>query len=185
MSSPDIFIGLSEKLVPGKYCAIIVSDFKHGGRFYPFHSDLYGRLDAHGLELQGVTVLHQTHKALYPYGYPFAYVPNIHHQYIVLLRRPKAPARRVCSYSACGCQQTSTPPWISPNCCTSTATWPRATGGTLGTHLLVPLEDEASAGVGSGRSLSLPDSVVLDPFGGSGTIPLEAAFAGAWPCPTT
>jgi len=85
----DIFNKLAPKIVPGKYCAIVVSDFKHGSRYYPFHSDLYNGIDRTKLALCGITILHQSHKALYPYGYPFAYVPNVHHQYILLFRRPK------------------------------------------------------------------------------------------------
>lgn len=77
----------AQKLKPGKYMAVIVSDFKHGDRFYPFHSDLYSALEGPDVKLQGVTILEQTHKTLLPYGYPFSYVPNVHHQYILILQR--------------------------------------------------------------------------------------------------
>ncbi len=89
-SIAKIFEALAAKLIRGRYCAVIVSDFKHGSKYYPFHSDLYSRIDASVLELHGVTILHQTHKGVYPYGYPYAYVPNIHHQYILIFRRPAA-----------------------------------------------------------------------------------------------
>ena len=36
-----IFEELASKLKPGKYCTIVVSDFKHGSKYHPFHSDLY------------------------------------------------------------------------------------------------------------------------------------------------
>lgn len=85
----NIFEALAEKLALGKYCAIIVGDFKHKERYYAFHSDLSQRLNGNKLVLHGITILYQTHKALYPYGYPFAYVPNIHHQYILLFRKAK------------------------------------------------------------------------------------------------
>ncbi len=88
-----IFDDLACKLKAGRYCAIVVSDFKHGATFHPFHSDLYSQIDPLKLELQGVTILHQTHKALYPYGFPYAYVPNIHHQYILIFRRPRLSKR--------------------------------------------------------------------------------------------
>lgn len=78
---------VGRKVKPSRYMAVIVSDFKHKQRFYPFHSDLYSKIDQTILSLQGITILEQTHKSLYPYGYPFAYVPNIHHQYILLFRR--------------------------------------------------------------------------------------------------
>src|SRR5207249_3481372 len=48
-------------------------------------------LDGPDVKLQGVTILEQTHKTLLPYGYPFSYVPNVHHQYILILRRPEPP----------------------------------------------------------------------------------------------
>ena len=40
-----------------------------------------------GYVLKGITILYQSHKRLFPYGYPAAYVPNMHHQYIVILRK--------------------------------------------------------------------------------------------------
>jgi len=72
-----------------RYMCVIVSDFRHKSRFYPFHSDLYGRLETLGLELKGIKILYQSQKSVFPYGYPFAYVPNIHHQYILILQKTK------------------------------------------------------------------------------------------------
>jgi DNA modification methylase len=83
----------------GRYMALIVSDFRHQARFHAFHSDLIQQLE--GMEvssgvrlaLQGVKVLLQNHKSLKPYGYPFAYVENIHHQYILIFRKVGVGAR--------------------------------------------------------------------------------------------
>lgn len=78
-----------------KYMAIIVSDFRDGSDFISFHSDLIYRLnrtaipDGGTLKLQGTKILIQNHKSLLPYGYPFAYVENIHHQYILIFRKEK------------------------------------------------------------------------------------------------
>jgi len=91
----SIFIDAGKKLKPHKYMAIIVSDFRHESKFYSFHSDIIQLLDEQvtnndkKLTLQGVKVLAQNHKSLLPYGYPYAYVENIHHQYIILLRKDK------------------------------------------------------------------------------------------------
>ena len=76
-------------LKPTRYMCVIVSDFRHKSRFYSFHSDLFGRLEPLGLCLKGIKILYQSHKAVFPYGYPFAYVPNIHHQYILILQKTK------------------------------------------------------------------------------------------------
>ncbi len=87
----QIFAALAPKLRKKRYMAVVVSDFKHGRRFYPFHSDLCNALAeaTQLLDLQGITILEQTHKALKPYGYPYSYVPNVHHQYILIFQRTK------------------------------------------------------------------------------------------------
>jgi DNA modification methylase len=176
----EIFLDLAEKLRPGKYCAIIVSDFKHGGRFYPFHSDLYGRLDGHGLKLQGVTILHQPNKGVYPYGYPFAYVPNIHHQYIVLLRRPKDPPKhqpakpqvRVPKDVGTALKQLAALPYRSNGM--GARNW----GHRRHSICSFPSKMKPAQAATLVDLFSLPDSVVLDPFAGSGTVPFEAALRG-------
>ena len=81
-----VFRKVSRKVENKRYMAIIVSDFRHASDFYPFHSDLYQRLCNETIKLVGVSTLEQRHKKLYPYGYPFCYIPNIHHQYILLFQ---------------------------------------------------------------------------------------------------
>jgi DNA modification methylase len=74
-------------LKAGKYMAVIVSDFRDKSKFVMFHADLAAALAVHGLELRAVNVLYQRHKKVFPYGYPFAFVPNIHHQFILILQK--------------------------------------------------------------------------------------------------
>jgi DNA modification methylase len=73
----------------GRYMAIIVSDFRDKSKYIMFHADLARALEVHGLEMRGLKVLYQRHKKVFPYGYPYAYVPNIHNQYILILQKPK------------------------------------------------------------------------------------------------
>src|SRR5574341_387553 len=70
-----------------KYASIIVSDFRHKSEYVPFHADIIVKMTEAKFMLKGITVLIQNQKKLYPYGYPFAYVPNIHHQYILTFRK--------------------------------------------------------------------------------------------------
>lgn len=79
----------SRPLKPKKYMAIIVSDFRDKSKYVMFHADLARSLQMYGLELKGISILYQRHKRIFPYGYPFAYVPNIHHQYILILQNNK------------------------------------------------------------------------------------------------
>lgn len=69
-------------LKKGKYFALIVGDFYHKTKFYPFHIDTINLFQNQGYTLRGVTILAQNNKMLFPYGYPYAFVQNIHHQYI-------------------------------------------------------------------------------------------------------
>ena len=76
-------------LKPKKYMAVIVGDFRDKSRFVMLHADVANALEKYKLELRGLTVLHQRNKKIFPYGYPYAYVPNIHHQYIMILQNSK------------------------------------------------------------------------------------------------
>jgi len=72
-----------------KYMSIIVSDFRDKSNFIMFHADLASSLKKYNFELKGIKILYQRHKRIFPYGYPYAYVPNIHHQYILILQNIK------------------------------------------------------------------------------------------------
>ena len=69
------------------YTAIIVSDFRHKSKYYPFHAHIGERLEKVGMTLQGMVIIVQDSKRLYPYGYPTTYVPNICNQFVVIARK--------------------------------------------------------------------------------------------------
>ncbi len=70
-----------------RYMCVIVSDFRHKSRFVAYHSDLASLIEPAGFSLEGITILVQDNKNLYPYGIPYAFVSNIHHQYVLVFRR--------------------------------------------------------------------------------------------------
>lgn len=88
-----VFLQSARVLRPDRYMLIVVSDFRDKGDFISFHSDLIQRLnnvaipDGGTLGLAGTKILIQNHKSLHPYGYPFSYVENIHHQYVLIFRK--------------------------------------------------------------------------------------------------
>ena len=90
-----IFMECARLLKLGKYMAIVVSDFRDKDKYVSFHSDLIQKLngakitDGGHLSLQGTKILIQNHKSLLPYGYPFSYVENIHHQYVLIFKKSK------------------------------------------------------------------------------------------------
>lgn len=83
---------LKRVLQPKRYMAIMVADFRHGERLYPLQADLItalrqlNRSGSRRLVLQGIKIIAQNHKKLYPYGFPTTYVPNIHHHYVLIFR---------------------------------------------------------------------------------------------------
>lgn len=97
----NVFMECARVLKPKKYMCIVVSDFRNKSEFVSFHSDLIQALnkretsDGYIVSLQGVKVLLQNHKTLLPYGYPFAYVENIHHQYVLIFRKDILKKKKV------------------------------------------------------------------------------------------
>lgn len=91
----DVFLQCGRLIRPKKYMCLVVSDFRNKSEFVSFHSDIIQALnnkitpDGYKMTLQGVKILLQNHKTLLPYGYPFAYVENIHHQYILIFKKDK------------------------------------------------------------------------------------------------
>jgi len=89
----DFFMECGRLLKHKGYMCLVVSDFRNKSKFLSFHSDIIQKMnkkytsDGFQIMLQGVKVLLQNHKSLLPYGYPYAYVENIHHQYILIFRK--------------------------------------------------------------------------------------------------
>lgn len=84
------FDDCSRILKKGKYLAVIVSDFRKKEKFHIFHADLANKIESKGnFKLKGIKILYQKHKSIYPYGYPFTFVPNIHHQNVLIFENKK------------------------------------------------------------------------------------------------
>jgi DNA modification methylase len=85
----DFFGSCTQVLRDRKYCVIILGDFRHGGRYYPLHADLAREMEDRGYVLKAMNILYQRHKRVFPYGYPAAYVPNVHHQNVIVMRNER------------------------------------------------------------------------------------------------
>jgi DNA modification methylase len=68
------------------YAVVIVRDAYQDGRYVFTGSDLAARAAAAGLVPKGDLIWYQAGTRLRPYGYPHAFVPNIVHQHILVLR---------------------------------------------------------------------------------------------------
>ncbi|KPJ56294.1 DNA methyltransferase [Parcubacteria bacterium DG_74_2] len=75
------------KLKDKKYCSIIISDFTVNKKETNSSGDVIRLMQEIGFNFEGMVVLVQDNKPLYPFGYPFAYKMNHHHQYILNFRK--------------------------------------------------------------------------------------------------
>jgi DNA modification methylase len=78
---------LRRVLRAGRYATVIVRDAYQGGRYLFTGADLASRATAAGFVVKGDLIWYQAGTRLRPYGYPKAFVPNITHQHILVLRK--------------------------------------------------------------------------------------------------
>lgn len=76
-----------KKLRDKKYCSIIISDFTVNKKETNASGDVIRLMQDIRFGFEGMIVLVQDNKPLYPFGYPFAYKMNHHHQYILNFRK--------------------------------------------------------------------------------------------------
>ena len=82
-----VFAELLRVLRPERYAAVIVRDAYQDGRYIFTGSDLADRATRAGFTVKGDVIWYQAGTRLRPYGYPRAFVPNISHQHVLILRR--------------------------------------------------------------------------------------------------
>ncbi len=83
----DVMAEVYKKLRDKKYCSIIISDFTVNKKETNASGDVIRLMQDIGFSFEGQVVLVQDNKPLYPFGYPFAYKMNHHHQYILNFRK--------------------------------------------------------------------------------------------------
>lgn len=82
-----IMKGVFQKLNNGKYTSIIISDFTINKKEKNIQGDIVRVIKNIGFEFVGTIVLLQNTKPLYPFGYPYAFKINHHHQNIINFRK--------------------------------------------------------------------------------------------------
>ena len=81
-----LFVELARVLRPKRYAVVIVRDAYQEGSYRFVASDLAARAEPHGFTTKGDLIWYQAGSRRRPYGYPHAFVPNIVHQHILVLR---------------------------------------------------------------------------------------------------
>jgi len=75
------------KLSNKAYTSIIISDFTINKKETNVHGHIIELMEKIGFAFVGTTILLQESKPLYPFGYPYSYVINHHHQNIINFRK--------------------------------------------------------------------------------------------------
>ncbi len=83
----SVFRSCHRVLKFGKFMAVVVADFRHKSKYVAYHSDISRVMEDVGFVPKGITIYVKNAKKLYPYGYPYEYVPNIHHEYILIFKK--------------------------------------------------------------------------------------------------
>lgn len=76
-----------DRLKVRRYCTIVISDFTVNKKEVCVQGDIVNSMDSIGFEFVGTTVLLQNNKPLYPFGYPYAFKINHHHQNMITFRK--------------------------------------------------------------------------------------------------
>ncbi len=95
LSSAEDFFDALEKigeqcyriLKKKKYMALIIRDAYQEGKYIMTHARVAEVMKNAGFVLKGDIIWTQTGMKLRPYGYPYAFVPNIVHQHILIFRK--------------------------------------------------------------------------------------------------
>lgn len=76
-------------LRPGGHCVVVVMDIRKKNVFYPFHSDLAGRMQHVGFSYEDIIIWDRQHEYnnMRPLGYPYVFRVNKIHEYILIFRK--------------------------------------------------------------------------------------------------
>ncbi|MBU0459707.1 MAG: site-specific DNA-methyltransferase [Nanoarchaeota archaeon] len=82
----DLFSGMKKLLKVGAYLVVILQNYREGSEFRTLAWDFAASMRKH-FTLSGVKVWCQDNKTLYPYGYRYSFVPNVHHHYCLIFKK--------------------------------------------------------------------------------------------------
>ncbi|EMI4815075.1 hypothetical protein V6N98_000461 [Campylobacter upsaliensis] len=84
----QIFINVAPTLKDNGYMAVFIGDMYRGKEFHFLSADLAKSIsEISGFTLKADIIWQDNTKMLHIYGYPFAYIPSLIHQHILIFRK--------------------------------------------------------------------------------------------------
>lgn len=89
LSLQGVFSKVYKVTKPGRYCIVIVMDIRKNSNFYPFHSDLAKKMEEINFSLKDIIIWdrQKEYNNLRPLGYPYSFVVNKVHEYIMIFKK--------------------------------------------------------------------------------------------------
>jgi DNA modification methylase len=84
----NLFVKISEIIHENGHIIIVIQNIRELSRVIPAAFDLTRKL-GEKIPFQGEKIWLQNQKTLRPYGYPYAFVPNVHHHYCLIFKVKK------------------------------------------------------------------------------------------------
>jgi len=87
----SIFQKVHTVLKHGKKCVIVVMDIRQGSQFFPFHMNVSNMMTEIGFVLEDIIIWDRKkeYSNLRPLGYPYVFIVNKVHEYILIFRKDK------------------------------------------------------------------------------------------------
>ena len=81
-----IFVNIKPKIKEGGHLVVILQNYMHKGEYKMLAWDFAREMTKH-YQLRGERIWCQDNKTLFPYGYKYSFVPNVHHHYCLVFKR--------------------------------------------------------------------------------------------------
>ena len=83
-----IFIKIKPRVKEGGYLVVVLQNYMHKGEYKMLAWDFARQMAKH-YQLRGERIWCQDNKTLFPYGYKYSFVPNVHHHYCLVFKNEK------------------------------------------------------------------------------------------------
>ncbi|MAF99352.1 MAG: hypothetical protein CMH61_01960 [Nanoarchaeota archaeon] len=82
----DIFVQIKDKVKVGGHLVVVLQNYMEKGNYQMLAWDFAREMAKH-YQFRGERIWCQDNKTLFPYGYKYSFVPNVHHHYCLVFKK--------------------------------------------------------------------------------------------------